>query len=213
MASGRLGAHISSGAGTYTVYTVPVGKTAELNINVFNNSGAVNKVTLFRSPTGTPSATHTIQLDSIDLDSGYERTAIVLSAGEYICYTTDRAGTNVLVSGVEYDSLSNEIIQQELITTNTETVIYSNSGADAGTVNITVSLADGSAISDTVTCTLYVSATNAASGYRLNKEMLTVSGVSGFEKTGFTIASTDKIILVTTGIVGEVATTVSGYSK
>lgn len=213
MASGRLGAHISGAAGTYTVYTVPVGKVVELNVNVFNNSGSLNAVTLFRSPTGTPSATHTIQLDSVDLDSGYERTAIVLSAGEYICYKTDKAGTQVVVSGVEYDSASNEIKQQELITTNTETVIYSNSGTKAGTVNISVSLMDGSAIADTVTCTLYVSATDAASGYKLNKEILTASGVTGFEKSGFPIATTDKIILVTTGTVGQVATTVSGYTK
>lgn len=213
MASGRLGAHISSGAGTYNVYTVPTGKTAEVNVNVFNNSGSLNAVTLFRSPTGTPSATHTIQLDNIALDSGYERTAIVLGAGEYISYKTDKAGTQVVISGVEYGSASNEIKQQELITTNTETVIYSNSGTKAGTVNISVSLMDGSAIADTVTCTLYVSATDAASGYKLNKEILTATGVTGFEKTGLPIATTDKIILVTTGIVGQVATTVSGYTK
>lgn len=213
MASGRLGAHISSGSGTNNVYAVPTGKTAEVNVNVFNNSGTLNAVTLFRSPTGTPSATHTIQLDSIALDSGYERTAIVLGEGEYISYKTDKAGTQVVVSGVEYDSASNEIKQQELITTNTETVIYSNSGAKAGTVNISVSLVDGSAIADTATCTLYVSATDAVSGYKLNKELLTASGTTGFEKSGLPIASTDKVILVTTGIVGEIATTISGYFK
>lgn len=213
MASGRLGQHISSGAGTYSVYTVPVGKVAEVNVNMFNNSGTLNAVTLFRSPTGTPSATHTIQLDSIALDSGYERTAIVLSAGEYIIYKTDKSGTQVVVSGVEYDSASNEIKQQELITTNTETVIYSNGSSKAGTVNISVSLVDGSDIADQATCTLYVSATDAASGYKLNKELITASGVTGFEKNGFPIATTDKIILVTNGIVGEIATSVSGYSK
>ena len=213
MASGRLGAHISGASGTYTVYTVPTGKTAEVNVNVFNNSGSLNAVTLFRSPTGTPSATHTIQLDSITLDSGYERTAIILGAGEYICYKTDKAGTQVVVSGVEYDTASNEIKQQQLITTNTETVIYSNGSSKAGTVNISVSLVDGSVISDMATCALYVSATNAASGYKLNKELITASGVTGFEKTGFPIATTDKIILVTTGIVGQIATTVSGYFK
>ena len=213
MAAGRLGAHISGGAGTYIVYTVPSGKTATINVNVFNNSGTLNAVTLFRSPTGTPSATHTLQLDSVALDSGYERTAIILSAGEYISYKTDKAGTTVVVSGVEYTSKRNEIKQQQLITANTETVIYANGIAKAGTVNISVCLSDGSAIADTATCTLYISSTNAAGGYVLNKEVITASGITGFEKTGHAIAATDKVILVTTGLVGQVSATVSGYSR
>lgn len=215
MASGRLGASVSSGTSTTNVYTVPVNTTAEVNVNVYNGavSGAVAKVTLFRSPTGTASATHTIQLDTIASNSGYERTALVLGAGEVISYKTDKTGVSVVVNGVEYVSNSNEIKQQELITTNTETVIYSNAGAKAGTVNISVSMADGSALSDTATCTLYISPTNAAGGYPIHRYTITGSGITGFEKTALPISTTDKVILVTTGIVGQVATTVSGYSK
>lgn len=215
MASGRLGASISSGTTATNVYTVPTGKTAEVNVNVYNGaaSSAIAKVTLFRSPTGTPSATHTIQLDTIASNSGYERTALVLGAGEVISYKTDQNGVVVTVNGVEYTSNSNEIKQQELITTNTETVIYSNSGAKAGTVNISVSMVDGSALSDTATCSLYISSSNAAGGYQLYRDVLTGGGITGFEKTGLSISSTDKVILVTTGIVGQVATTTSGYSK
>jgi len=213
MASGRLGAHISSGAGVNDVYTVPSGKTAEVSINVFNNTGTVNNVTLFRSPAGTPSATHTIQLDKITLNSGYERTALVLKAGEVISYRTDGSGTNVVVSGVEYNSNLNEIREQTLITTNTETVIYANTIAKAGTVNISVSLVDGSSPADTVTCKLYVSSSNAAGGYQIHYATLNGNGTTGFERTALPISSTDKIILVTTGIVGQVATTISGYTK
>jgi hypothetical protein len=215
MASGRLGASISSGTTTTNVYEVPSGKTAEVSVTVYNGaaSSAISKVTLFISPTGTPSATHTIQLDTLASNNGYERTALVLGAGEFISYKTDKNGVSVTVNGVEYTSNSNEIKQQELITTNTETVIYANAGAKAGTVNISVSLADGSALSDTATCTLYVSPTNAAGGYPIHKYTITGSGITGFEKTGLPISTTDKVILVTTGIVGQVATTTSGYSK
>lgn len=213
MASGRLGAHTSSGSGTYTVYTVPAGKTAEVNITVYNNSGLINKVSLFRSPTGTPSATHTVQLDTISIAEGYERTAFVMKAGEYLCYKTDQAGTNVVVTGLEYATLSNEINSQSLITTNTETVVFSNAAAKAGTVNISVSLADGAAVTDTATVALYTSTSNATSGYILHKKVLTTTDISGFEKTGFAISTTDKIIVVTTGLIGQVAVTVSGYSR
>jgi len=213
MASGRLGAHISSSASTTSVYNVPTGKTAEVNVTVYNNSGLVNKVSLFRSPTGTPSATHTVQLDTIGITEGYERTAFIMKAGEHLCYKTDQAGTNVVVTGVEYDSLANEIHNQVLISTNTETTVFNNTAVKAGTVNISISLADGSAVSDTATVALYTSTSNATSGYILHKKVLTTTDISGFEKTGFAISTTDKIIVVTTGLVGQVAVTVSGYSK
>ena len=74
-------------------------------------------------------------------------------------------------------------------------------------------MADGSALSDTATCVLYVSSTNAASGYPIHKYTITGSGISGFEKTGQAIKSTDKVILVTTGIVGSVVARVSGYTR
>lgn len=213
MASGRLGSHTSSGAVTYDLYEVPSGKSAEVNVNVYNNSGGIAKVTLFRAPTGTPSATHTIQVDSIPLGESYQRTALVLFAGEHLMYKTDVAGVTVVVSGVDYTSNANVVKQQDLITTNTETVIYANGGAKATACNVTVSLVDGSAISDTATCTLYVSTTNAAGGYPLSKTLLIGSGVTGIEYSGLYVSSTDKIILVTTGLVGQVGTTVSGYTK
>jgi len=213
MASGKLGANTSSGSGTIILYTTPAAKTTEANITVYNGGAGQAKVTLFRSPIGSPSATHTIQLEELAVNASFERTAVVLSAGENICYKTDIAGVTVVVSGVEYNSLTNEVVQQQLITTNTETVIYSNTGAKAGTVNVSVSLVDGSLVGDTATCILYISTTNAAGGHPLHKITLTSSGISGFEKTGFPISTTDKIIMVTTGIIGQVATTVSGYSK
>lgn len=213
MASGRLGQHTSSGAVTYDLYTVPSGKSAEVNVNVYNNSGTVANVTLFRAPTGTPSATHTIQVDAIPLGESYQRTALVLYDGEHLLYKTDVAGVTVVVSGVDYLTNSNVVKQQELITTNTETTIYTNAGAKATACNITVSLVDGSAVSDTATCTLYVSTTNAAGGYPLSKNVLIGSGVTGIEYSGLYVSSTDKIILVTSGLVGQVSSTVSGYTK
>lgn len=213
MATGKLGASTSSGAGTVVAYVVPTGKTAELNITVYNGGVGQAKVTLFLSPTGTPSATHTIQLEVMQVDASFERTAIVLPAGWNVCYKTDIAGVSVVVNGTEYTSKSNEILSQSLITTNAETVVYDNTPAKAGTVNISVSMVDGSAISDSATCKIYTSTSNAAGGYPMHKVSIAGNGISGFEKTGFNISTTDKIIIVTTGIVGQVANSIWGYSK
>lgn len=213
MASGRLGAHTSSGAGTNNVYTCPTGKTAEVNVNVLTTSidGAV--VSLFISPTGTPSAQHTIQYEKLSvISNGFERTAIILKAGEVLSYKTSTANTTVVVSGVEYTSLSNEIGVETLITTNTETVVYDNAAAKASTVNLSVSLPEG-AIIDTVVVKVYTSNSNAASGYPLLSTTLRANGTTGFEKSGLPIASTEKLIIVTTGISGQLAVRVHGYKK
>jgi hypothetical protein len=208
-----LGSHKSSAAGTYNVYTVPNNKTVEANVIVHNASGAVNKVTLYRSTISSPTAIHTIQIDSLPIDGGYERTALVLKAGDIISYSTDTIGTHVSVIGGVYDTRSNEISSQMLITSNTETVIYDNTIAKAGTVNICASMGHGSLNVDQATCELYISSTNAAAGAKITKTIISGTGTTGFEKTGLAIGATDKVICVTTNLTGQVATCVSGYTK
>lgn len=80
-------------------------------------------------------------------------------------------------------------------------------------VNISVSLKDGSLVSDLATCDLYISATDAASGVKVHNFSITASGVTGFEKEALFISATDKLILVTSSLTGAVATTVQGYKR
>lgn len=211
MASGRLGSHLAvAGAGVYNVYEVPVGKTAEVNINVLNNAAVPAKVTLFRSPTGTPSATHTIQLDTLDASESYQRTALVLKAGEFISYRTDVNGVSVVVSGNEYTSLANEIVTQTLIMANGNTVVYDNTVAKDSTVNISVCLVDGSAVSDTSTVLFSTTTPTVCPMY---KTVLSTTGDTGFEYTGLPISAANKLRITCGGLVGQVAVTVSGYTR
>jgi len=213
MATGRLGAHTSSSAGTYNLYTVPSGKTAEVNINVLNDTVSTATVSLFISPTGTVSPQHTIQYEKLTTSSnGFERTAIVLKAGDVVSYKTDQSGTTVVVSGIEYTSQSNEIGEELLISTNTETVVYPNSAGKISTVNLSVSLVEGSP-SDAATIKVYTSNSNAASGYPLIKTTLTANSTTGFEKTGLPISAAEKLIIVTTGLSGDVAVRTYGYKR
>lgn len=212
MATGSLGHHKSTTAGTYTVYTVPVGKRARVTVNVINDSGTTNNVVLYVAPTGTPTYDHTIQLDKLTVTkNGYRRPAVILKAGEVVCYKTDQADTHVVVMGIEEDA-STEITEYQLITTNAETVLHANTGAKAGTFNVVVTLTEG-ATTDSCVCKLYVTTTNAAGGYLIQSETLRATSVNGFESVGIALSTTDKLVLVTSGISGKIATRNHGFEK
>ena len=213
MATGTLATHKSNTSGTFNVYTVPTGKTTEATVSVVNHSGVSATVVLYVSPTNSPTDIHTIQVDTLNTANyGYERVPLILKAGEVVSYSTTTSGVDVIVSGIEYASASNEIKVQQLITTNTETVIYDNSVAKAGTVNVCVSIVSN-LIADECFVEMYVSTSDATNGYKILQQKLQRTGVTGIEKAGLPISSTDKIILVTTNIVGSVATRVAGYTK
>lgn len=213
MAFGRLASHKSTGAVTQSVYQVPVGKRALVNVSVLNNSGTTAKVYLYISPTATPANDHLIQHDNLTTTTkGYERSGLVLKAGECLCYKTDQAGVNVVVSGEEEDSTSDDFSVTTLITTNTDTTIYPNAGAKTSAVNISVCIPEGSA-SDLVNVELYVTTTNVAGGFLIQKETLRATGITGFEKHGQVISATDKLILRTTGISGQLSTRVQGFTE
>jgi hypothetical protein len=208
-----LGAHKSSAAGGYNVYTCPTGEMAEVNVSVYNNSSSTNKIVLYRGVNATPVASETIQYNNVLPASGYERTAIVLSENEILSYSTDQIGTHIIVHGNEYTKASNEVLQRTLISSSTEVTVYPNSSSKAGTLNCSVCMVGTSVSSDTATVALYLTTSNASSGYLLYKQTLLTSANTGFDKSGIAIGTNDKLVVVTTGVVGSVAVCVSGYSK
>ncbi len=212
MSEGILGGHKSTTAGTYNVYEVPTGKVAEVNISLFSDTNATNTVRLYVKPTvaTSPTAVHVVQFERFtNTRSRSERPAVILKAGETVSYYTDNADTHVVVSGIEYDSSSLEFSERTLVTTNTETVLYSVPASKTSVVNCTVTL-DGAAGVDTSDIKLYVSNTDAASGYIIQKESLYTSNTSGIERTGLVLTSNQKLILVTSNISGNVISRVHG---
>lgn len=213
MAFGRLASHKSTGAVTQSVYQVPVGKVFIGNVSVVNNSGTTASVYLYVSPTSTPANDYVVQKDSLTTtNSGYERRAIVAKAGECICYKTDQAGINVVVYGEVEDTASDDFSVTSLITTNTDTTVYPNAGAKDSSVNVSVSITEGTT-ADIATVELYVTTTNVAGGYLIQKETIRATSTTGFERSGLAISAADKLIIRTTGIVGSVAVRVSGFTE
>ena len=211
MAFGRLASHTSGSAGTYAVYEVPTGKVFKGNVSVVD-SGTVNtEIHLYVSPTSTPANDYVIQKDTLTpTNSGYERTALILKAGEWVCYQTDSATTQVVVYGILEDSVGDDFSGSALISTNTDTTIYANGSAKDTSLNISISLTDG-AVTDTAVVELYVTTTNVAGGYLIQKETLRVSSTTGFERAGLAISAADKLIIRTTLISGTVAVRVNGF--
>lgn len=212
MSEGILGGHKSSTAGTYNVYEVPANTYAEVNISIYSDTTSTAVVRLFVKPTAgtSPTAIHTIQYEKLNVvRNRSERLAIILKAGETVAYYTDSANTHVVVNGIEYPSSGIEFADNELITTNTETVLYEVPATKFAVVNTTVTL-DGAGGTDGVVAKLYVSSSDAANGFAIQKDELFATGKTGIERTGVPLVSGQKLILVTTGISGNVSARVHG---
>jgi len=210
---GRLASHKSAGAVTQAVYQVPSGKVGKVNVTVVNNSGTTATVLLYISPTSTPAADYVIQHDTISISTiGYERIGLIMKPTEWLCYKTDVAGVNVVVNGIEEDSAGDCISSSTLITTNTDTTVFPNSAAKATTVDVTCSIPEGSA-ADLVSLEMYVTTTNVAGGFLIQKETLRRNGTTGFTREGLALSSTDKLIIRTSSIVGQLAVRVDGFTR
>lgn len=213
MSFGRLASHKAVAAGTHFVYQVPIGKVFKGNISVVNNSGANSAIYLYISPTPTPANDYVIQKDILSVNNnGYERRALVAKAGECICYKTEQPDVNVVVYGILDDTLSEDFSTTVLITSNTDTTAYSNPSAKPSSVNVSVSLTEGDNF-DTAVVELYVTTSDVAGGFLLQKETLRAMGTTGFERGGLALSSTDKLIVRTTELSGGISVRVSGYTE
>ena len=212
MSAGRLGFHKSISAGTYNVYECPAGSYANVVINVIAEVTGSVAIKLFSSPTNTPINTHTIQVESVNsIKNGFTRANIILSAGEWVSYETTGGGVTVTVTGIEYTSNSKEIVDVQLLTTNTEVVLYECLTDNVATINATVT-GTGEAITSSSTNKLYLSTTNASGGSLLMASNIN-SSKTGFEYTGIILSAGQKLILVTSNIVGNIATRVHGCRR
>jgi hypothetical protein len=210
MTVGTLGFHTSSGSGTVVVYTVPVSKRAEVSISVFNKDLSPKTVTLFIAKADTPLTSEVIQLENITASyTGFERTGIVLTAGDRVTYTTTASNAAVHVRGIESDIGTNLIsLAPASISTNTTTTLYT-AIADC-IVNFGMSVTTATP-TDTANIEVYLSETNVAGGVLFHKDLLT-SFTTGFERTAVPLKTGEKIIAVTTGISGNIASHLHGYT-
>lgn len=102
MASGTLGQAAPSALTHTTVYTVPSGLTATVNVNIVNRGPIPTVVRLAVAADGTP-----VNSEYIEYDAGIlpydvlERTALVVSSQKQLVVYADTANTSVNVYGFE----------------------------------------------------------------------------------------------------------------
>lgn len=89
-------------ASTYTtLYTVPAGKEATVNVNICNRSGDVATVDIAIAAAGTPVASEFIVYqEEIPYPGGLEKTGIVAQAGDLIVVRSDIASVSAQVWGI-----------------------------------------------------------------------------------------------------------------
>ena len=102
MATGILGQSAPTATTNTTVYTVPSGITATVNINIVNRNGAAATVNIALAGTDTPSNSEWIEFGTlVPGNSVLERTGIILQAGKKIVVNATTANFSVSVYGYE----------------------------------------------------------------------------------------------------------------
>jgi hypothetical protein len=213
MSEGILGSHTSTDAGTFELYEVPVGKYIKANISVCSDTTTANEVVLYISSGLSPLTGDTIQLDTLkSFNRGYDRTAIVMKAGEKLFYKTDSSGTNVIISGFEYDALDEVFAESQLADIDGNYTAYTCGASSTCSVNLVTSLI-GTGSTDKATVDVYITKTDIASGVKLQTTNLRRDGITGTGRNGFAVSAGDKIIVTTSGVVGGVAIRAYGFTR
>ena len=102
MASGTLGQSAPAASTNTTVYTVPSGLTATVNVNVVNRGSDPTLVRIAIAAAGTPTNSEYIEYDAGILPNDVlERTALVMSSQKLLVVYADTANTSVNVYGFE----------------------------------------------------------------------------------------------------------------
>jgi phage baseplate assembly protein gpV len=102
MATGTLGQAALTAATNTTVYTVPAGQTATVNINVVNKGSNIAAVNLAISAADTPTDSEYIEFNApMQIGGVLERTGIVLSAGKKVVAKSTVSGITVNIYGYE----------------------------------------------------------------------------------------------------------------
>lgn len=214
MSNGILGRYSSSITGQNIVYTVPVDKYAKVSINVISNFSTTftNTIKVYIAPSSSPTTQHLIQLEPLSVQSnGFERTGIILQAGERVIVVQEATETHAVVTGIEYPTNSMELATSTLISANTDTTIQT-----AIPVGHIAALNLGLSVdtpTSSATVEIYTSPTDVAGGVLLRKEVLSLATMTGLGKTGLVLGAGDKIIVRTTNLVGSIGARVHGFKR
>lgn len=103
--SGRLGSAAPAADTDTTLYTVPSGKVATINVSAVNRGAEDAKVRIGVTIAATPDDADWIEYDAVIPANGgvLERTAIVVGSGETVMVRDDKGAISYRCHGFEED--------------------------------------------------------------------------------------------------------------
>lgn len=102
MPSGILGSASPGAYANTSLYTVPLGKLATVNINLCNRGAVFIKVRIAVATSGVPGNADYLEYDTaLSANGVLERTGIVLEAGRQVVIYTDTATLSAIIYGME----------------------------------------------------------------------------------------------------------------
>ena len=102
MATGTLGQAALAAATNTTVYTVPTGLTATLNISIVNKGPSIVAIRLAISDANTPTTAEYIEYNApMSIGGVLEKTGIVISGDKKVVAYATAAGVSINVYGYE----------------------------------------------------------------------------------------------------------------
>jgi len=102
MSSGRLGAEDLQGGAFTTVYECPTDTFAVASLSLVNRGNSLSEFRVAISVTDTPTNAEYIEFESqLNPKAVFERTGIVLAAGQRIVVRSSIDGTSAVVFGIE----------------------------------------------------------------------------------------------------------------
>jgi hypothetical protein len=102
MATGTLGQAALAAATNTTVYTVPTGLTATLNISIVNKGPSIVAIRLAISDANTPTTAEYIEYNApMSIGGVLEKTGIVISGDKKVVAYATASGVSINVYGYE----------------------------------------------------------------------------------------------------------------
>lgn len=211
---GILGYHTATDPGTYLVYTAPSDKYVKCNVSFTSLDISSSDMKLYITSDPSPMDSDIVQVEKIKASRrGFDRGAIILKPEESIFYTTNSSNVACVATGIEYETIGNEVVTSSVgITSPGDYTLFTCGASSTCSINVTVTLNNNSGV-DNLNATLYVTKTDIASGVAIQHMQLNMDTLTGVERASLVLSEGDKVILAVGSLVGNASARVHGFER